>query len=242
MLEPAVGDELEQCRAALVADMRDRLGRYRIDGLDQLAVMLRGPDAMAARQLGDGAISRLARVERRIDRVEIVLADEEDGQPVHGREVDALVEHAGLGRRVAEEDDGDCGAVLQHRTERGADADRDRAADDRHAAEEIDRQVDQMHRAALARGAAVDLAIELGEHGAQIAALADIVRVRAVRADDVVFQAQVPAYAGGDGLLADAEMGGAAHVALAGRAPGCAPRRGGFSAWNDRAQGAPPLA
>src|SRR5882672_641869 len=71
-----------------------------------------------------------------------------------------------------------------------------------------------MHRAALARGAAVDLAVELGEHCPQVAALADVMGVRAVRADDVVFEAQVPAYARGHGLLADAEMGRAAHIAL----------------------------
>src|SRR5258708_4750097 len=71
-----------------------------------------------------------------------------------------------------------------------------------------------MHRAALARGTAVDLAVELGEHRPQIAALADVVGMRAVRADDVVLEAQVLAHAGGHGLLADAEMGRAAHVAL----------------------------
>ena len=131
---------------------------------------------------------------------------------MHGREVHTLVEYAGLGRRIAEENRRDGGAVLQHRTERGADPDRDRAADDRNATEEIDGEIDQVHRAALARGTAVDLAIELGEHRAQIAALADVVSVRAMGADDVVFQTQAPAHAGGHRLLADAEMRGAAHV------------------------------
>src|SRR5215831_12056390 len=71
-----------------------------------------------------------------------------------------------------------------------------------------------MHRAALARRTAVDLSIELGKHRAQVAALADVMGVRAMRADDVVFQAQVPADAGGDRLLADAEMRRTAHVAF----------------------------
>ena len=131
---------------------------------------------------------------------------------MQGCEIHALVENARLGRGVAEENHRDCGAILQHRSERGSDADRDRAADDRNAAEEIDGEIDEVHRAPLARGTAVDLAIKLGEHRAQIAALADVVSVRAMGADDVVFQTQAPAHAGGHRLLADAEMRGAAHV------------------------------
>src|ERR1700730_6939952 len=130
MLEPAIGDEFEQRRAALVADKLDRVGGDRIDGLDQLAIMLRGFDAVAAHQLGDGAVSRLARVERRVDGIEIVLADEQYGEPVHGREVHALMENAGLDRRIAEKDRREGGAILQHRAERRTDADRYRAADD----------------------------------------------------------------------------------------------------------------
>ena len=167
---------------------------------------------MAARQLGNGAISRLTHIEWRVDRIEIVLTDEEHGQMMHGCEVHALVENAGLGRGVAEENHRDRGAILQHRSERGSDADRDRAADDRNAAEEIDGEIDEVHRAAFARGTAVDLAIELGEHRAQTAALADVVSVRTMGADDVVFPTQVPADARGHRLLADAEMRGAAHV------------------------------
>jgi hypothetical protein len=167
---------------------------------------------VAARQLGNGAISRLTHIEWRVDRIEIVLTDEEHGQMMHGCEVHALVENAGLGRGVAEENHRDRGAILQHRSERGSDADRDRAADDRNAAEEIDGEIDEVHRAAFARGTAVDLAIELGEHRAQTAALADVVSVRTMGADHVVFRTQIPADAGGHRLLADAEMRGAAHV------------------------------
>src|SRR5262249_38617507 len=108
----------------------------------------------------------------------------------------------------------DAGAILQHRAKRRTDAYRDRATDNRHATEKIHRQVDEMHRAALARRAAVDLSIELGEHRAQIAALADVMGVRAMRADDVVLEVPLPADAGGDCLLADAEMRWTAHVAF----------------------------
>src|SRR5258707_14741008 len=130
------------------------------------------------------------------------------------REIHALVENPCLGRRIAEENDRDGGAILQHRAEGRTDADWDGAPDNRDAAEEVDRQVDEVHRAALARRAPVYFAIQFREHGPQAAALADVMRMRAVRADDVVFLAQVPAHPGRHRLLTDAEMSRTAHIAF----------------------------
>ena len=79
------------------------IGRDGLDRLDRLAVVLRRPDAVTAGQLGDCAVCWLTHVEGRVDRIEVVLADEEYGQMMHGRKVHALVEYAGLGRRIAEE-------------------------------------------------------------------------------------------------------------------------------------------
>jgi len=131
---------------------------------------------------------RLARLERRVDGVEIVLADEQHGQPMHGREVDALVEHAGLGRGIAEEDDGERAAICSMAPKQ-APTRSECAADDRHAAEEID---DRSIRCIEppCRGAAVDLAVELGDI-ARRSPPCDVMRVRAVRADDVVLAPQV---------------------------------------------------
>src|SRR5215471_1473680 len=214
MFEPTVGHEFEERRAPLVANVGNRLCGSRVDRLDQLTVVLRSPDAMSMHQFGNGAVSRLPRVEQRVHRIEIVLANEEHGQPMDCRKVYALMKDAGLGRCIAEENDRDAGAILQHRAEGRTNTDRDRTADNRHATEKVHRQVDEMHRAALARGAAVDLAVELGEHRAQAAALTDVMGVRTMRANDVVFEAQMPAHACGDGLLTNAEMRRTAHVAF----------------------------
>src|SRR5215831_5371127 len=206
MFEPTVSHELEERRASFVADMGNCLGGSGVDRLDQLTVVLRSPDAMPAHQFGNGAVSRLSRVERRVHRIEIVLANEEYGQPMDCRKVHALMKDAGLGRRITEENDRDAGAILQHRAEGRTNTDRNRAADNRHATEKVHRQVDEMHRAALA--------VELGEHRAQAAALTDVMSVRTMRANNMILQTQMPAHAGGDGLLTDAEMSRTAHVAF----------------------------
>src|SRR5262245_12861200 len=185
-----------------------------IDRLNQLTVMLRGLDAMPAHQFSNGAVWRLALSERSVHRIEIVLANEKYGEPMNRGEVHTLVENAGLDRRVAEKNGSDSGTVLQHRAKRRTDPDGNGAADNRHAAQEIDREVDEVHRAALARRAPVHLAVKLREHGAQAAAFADVVSMRAVRADDVVFRAQMPADASSHRFLADAEMRGTAHITL----------------------------
>src|SRR5262245_24086314 len=80
MLEPAVGHELEERGPAVVADMRDRLDHCGVDRLDQLAVVLRGLDTVAARELRDGPVCRLACAERRVDGIEVILTHEQHGQ------------------------------------------------------------------------------------------------------------------------------------------------------------------
>src|SRR5919108_5415000 len=63
-----------------------------------------------------------------------------------------------------------------------------------------------MHGPALAAGAAGGLAVQLGEHGAQAAALRQVERVPAVGAEDDVLRPQRGADADGDRLLADGEV------------------------------------
>src|SRR5438105_74456 len=53
MFEPAVSQELDKRRAALIANMRDRIAGGRIDRLDLLATLPRRDDPVAADQLGD---------------------------------------------------------------------------------------------------------------------------------------------------------------------------------------------
>src|SRR5260370_6772172 len=182
MFKPPIGHEFQKRRATLVAKMSDCICGGRIDRLNQLTVMLRGPDAVAAHQFSNGAGRRLARGKRRIHRIEIVLANEEHGESMNRREIHALVENPCLGRRIAEENDRDGGAILQHRAEGRTDTDWDGAPDNRDAAEEVDRQVDEVHRSPLARRAPLHLALQFREHGPQPADLADVMPMRSVLA------------------------------------------------------------
>ena len=79
-----------------------------------------------------------------------------------------------------------------------------------------DRWVDEVHGAPAPPGAAGLPAVQLCDQGLQVAALGQVVAVRAVGAVDVVVPPQVGADAHGDGLLADVEVHRAADHALAG--------------------------
>ncbi len=70
-----------------------------------------------------------------------------------------------------------------------------------------------MHRAALALGAAGDLAVELGHEGLGVHADGDGMAVVAVGGDDVIVLAHERAGADGDGFLADVEVEEAADLA-----------------------------
>ena len=91
---------------------------------------------------------------------------------------------------------------------------RDTGADDAVAAEDVEREVGDVHRAAEPLAVAGALAEHLGHHPAQVGAGRDQVAVRAVVADEVVALAHHARRADGDRLLADAAVGGAEDDAL----------------------------
>ena len=74
-------------------------------------------------------------------------------------------------------------------------------------------EVVEVHRAAVAAGAALLLAVELGHHLVHVRALGDRVPVRAVRRGDHVVRLERRADAGGDRLLADAHVQEAGQLA-----------------------------
>ena len=86
---------------------------------------------------------------------------------------------------------------------RGADRDRDAAGDDAVGAEHADREVGDVHRAALALAVAVDPSEQLGHHAADVAAFRDAMAVAAMGAGDPVCTRQRLADADGDRLLAE---------------------------------------
>ena len=73
-------------------------------------------------------------LERRVLAVAVVLAEEDDREPQHGAEVEALVEVALVDRPVAELADGDAADALEREADAGGGG--DRPADDPERADE----------------------------------------------------------------------------------------------------------
>ena len=98
------------------------------------------------------------------------------------------------------------GSRAQLEGERGADDAGEPAADDRVRAQVPALEVVEVHRAAVAVAAALDLAVELGHDLVRVRALGDRVAVRAVGRGDHVAVLERAADADGDGLLADGDV------------------------------------
>ena len=99
--------------------------------------------------------------------------------------------------------------------DRRADRRGDAAADEAVRAEQADRGVVEMHRAAAAAAAAVVLAVKLGHQHARVHALGQRMAVAAMGRGDPVGRPQVGADARRGRLLADVEMQEAGRLALA---------------------------
>ena len=123
---------------------------------------------------------------------------------------DALVDGA-----IAEEGDGDLVRASLAGGHGGADGEGDAGADDAVGAEHALGHVRDVHGAALALVGAGGALEDLGHHAPDVDALGDAVAVAAVGGGEVVGVGEVGADAGGDGLLADGEVEGAAQGALA---------------------------
>ena len=122
---------------------------------------------------------------------------------------------------VAEERDGDRAVAAPLGAERGADGDRQAAADDAVGAEVAARGIGDVHRAAAPLAIAGFLAEEFGEHRLQVGALGDAMAMAAVGRGDSVGVGQRHADPDRRRLLPDREMHGAvgqpAHIRVFGR-------------------------
>ena len=143
---------------------------------------------------------------RRVDRVAVVLADEQHGSCFSAAKFRLSCEDALFGRAVAEEADDD--RVRPAQLQRVGVADRvgDGGADDggraHHAGSVSIRCIDPP----LPRAQPVDLAVQLGDHRAQVAALGEVERVAAVGAEHDVVGAQRVADADRHRLLPDGQV------------------------------------
>src|SRR6266508_3411445 len=136
VLKPAVGLELDERRPRAAPGMSKGLAGHIVDGVGVVAVALQAQDAMPLGEPDDLATRGVPARQRRQYRVQVVLADHHHRKLVDGREVQALVEDAGLGGRIAEEDDGERRLTLEHRAQGRADANGNGAADDWHRPQE----------------------------------------------------------------------------------------------------------
>ena len=145
VLEPAVGLEFEErWPAAASRELHGTVRRF-VHAGHVIAVALAAFQPIGPRQPPDLPARRLPHRERRIDRVEVVLADENDRQLFEDGEVDRFVEHAFFGGRIAEEYASHVIFTAKLSGQRHADGDRDRAADHRYGPQETSRDVDQVH-------------------------------------------------------------------------------------------------
>src|SRR5262249_26239322 len=128
--------------------------------------------------------------QRRAHAVEVVLAEEDDGQLPERGEVQRLVELALVHRTVAEDTQAKAAVALFLRGERQAAGDRQMPRNDGVAAEEVAGLVEKVHRAALPVADPGCAAEQLGHDGTRRQTLCYGVPVVAIVTDDVVVLAQ----------------------------------------------------
>ena len=213
VLHPAERLQLEERRPGSLARPLERpcdgcLDREHVVPVDDLAGHPVPGGAFG--EILDGALGPPAGREREL----VVLADEDDRQRPGRGEVHALVSGALAGGPVAEERDRRLPGPLQLGGEGSSARVRQPGADDPVAAEDVQGQVGDVHRAAEALAVARPLPEHLRHHPAEVGSGRDQVAVRAVVADEEVVAAHDARGSDRDRLLADAAVGGADDHAL----------------------------
>src|SRR5581483_3754427 len=183
-----------------------------VDRLDVLAVDVRRVHAERDRALLEIGDRQLLRRGGRLGVV-VVLADEDGGDLPELGQVEGLVEGADVRRAVAEERDPDARLASQLERERGTGDRGQAAADDRVRAEVPTLDVVEVHRAAVAVRAALELSVELGHQLVRMRAAGERVRMRAVRRGEDVTVLHRLAHADRDRLLADRDVQEAGQLA-----------------------------
>ena len=205
VLHPPERLHLEERRAGSLASPGERACDRFLDREQVVPVHDLTRHPVAGRAVGeilDGALRPPVRREREL----VVLADEDDRQRPGRGEVHRLVRGTLAGCSVAEEGDGGLSGSAQLRGQRSAAGVREPRADDPVAAEDVEREVGDVHRASESLAVARPLPEHLGHHPAQVGSGRDQVAVRTVVADEVVRAAHDAGGADGDRLLPDAAV------------------------------------
>ena len=207
----AVRGRLEQRRPALLARAPQQAVGGLAHGQQVVAV-----HALAVHAVGRGALPLLGlrggHLDRRAHAVAVVDDLEDDRQVPDGGQVERLVEGADVGRALAELAEHRVRLALVVERERDADGDRQLAADDAPAAQEVALDVEQVHRAAVAARDAGRLAEQLGHDAVRLGADGQRRAVVAVAREHVVAGLHRVDGADVGRLLADREMAVAADA------------------------------
>src|SRR5436190_6295468 len=182
VLAPAVGDRLDEVWPLAALAPVGGLARRLVDGEDVVAVDLLGGHAVRLRPLPDLDVPGLAHRQRRVRGEAVVAAGEDDGELLDDGEVQRLVEDALLTDAVAEERDGRPRQAVHLEGPGRADRRRHRLAEDGRRRDVADLGGVQVDRAAAPLAAAVDAAIQLGNHAEQAAGLGQVLGVAAIAA------------------------------------------------------------
>ena len=210
----AVGLDLEERRALLLARAVDRLGRGpRAPSSSVHPVHVAAGDAVGAAALVE-VLHRRGAVERGAHAVAVVLDDVDDRQLPERGDVQGLVEGALVDGAVAEEAEHHLLGLAQ--ADRVAHARRHRqvAAHDAVPAEVAGGDVVEVHAAALAAADAPDLPAQLGHQRPGVGAAGERVAVVAVGGDEVVVGPKEAHRRHRHRLLADVQVEEAADLAL----------------------------
>src|SRR6266850_2136564 len=164
-------------------------------------------------RMGRDVDARMLDADRIVRRVLVVLTDEHDGELPDRGDVQRLVELALGGGAIPKEAHGHGALALELAGESGAARDGQPSAHDPVGAQHTDREVRDVHGAALALAIAVDPAEQLGEHPANVGALGDAVPVTPVGARHAIRHGQMRADTDGHGLLAHVGMHRAVDLA-----------------------------
>ena len=229
VLHPPERLHLEERRAAAAPRQVERAADRVLDGEHVVAVDDLTRHAVAGRAVGQ-ILDRPLRAPVGGERELVVLADEDDRQLPRRSEVHPLVRRALPGGAVAEEGERRLVGAAQRRGQRGPAGVGNPGADDAVAAEDVEREVGDVHRAAEPLAVARPLAEHLGHHPVQVGAGCDQVAVGAMVADEVVGLAHHPGRADGDRLLADAAVRRPEDHPLLEQGSPRAPRRRGSGA------------
>src|SRR5579862_108968 len=198
--------DVEEDRSLAGASALERLARELEDLLHVLAVDLDRTHVVSESPLRHVVVDRRVLPARRRLGPLVVLAHEHRPRLPELGKVERLVERARVRRAVAEERDRDARLVAQLEREARADDRRDAARNDRVRAEVAALDVVEVHRAAVAVRAALELAVELRHQRIRVRAARQGVRVRPMGGGEHVAVLHRVADADRDCLLPDRDM------------------------------------